>query len=508
MRKPTSSIRRFSAETAILVTVLAIASPAFGATYQVGPGKPYATLGAVKGLLLPGDIVKLYGDASYAGGVAFTKNGTASQKITIQGIRVNGKRPVISGGYNTVEAAGDHYIFEGLDLTAGSMRCFFHHAHNVTLRDSVIHDCPSHGILGAVDDSGSLLVEYTEIHHTGSGDKRHQIYMHTDQGTHPGSVFRLQHCYIHDGNGGNNVKSRAERNEIYYNWIEGAYYHEVELIGPGAAGGIREDSDVVGNVLRKKNTFFVNRFGGDGSGETDGRYRFVNNTVITQSGGSAVFRFFDGLQSVEMHNNVFFALNGGIVKMIHQTYADWSTGQSLIAGSNNWVMKGSTSVPSKWTSTIFGTIPGFVNVSTMDVRVNSTSPLVNAGASTTSGPPGYPFPNPLAKPLRLPPLHKVEALGGALVRPVDSLIDIGAYEYAPSSVTDSEDAESTTLAFGDTSEPDESGDAPFDEEEGSEAALGYSCRMAASTPSAFAWILALAPLAGIARRHTRRRNRL
>ena len=37
-------------------------------------------------------------------------------------------------------------------------------------------------------------------------------------------------------NGGNAVKSRAQRNEIYYNWIEGAVYHELELIGPDPAG--------------------------------------------------------------------------------------------------------------------------------------------------------------------------------------------------------------------------------------------------------------------------------
>jgi hypothetical protein len=28
--------------------------------------------------------------------------------------------------------------------------------------------------------------------------------------------------HVHDQNGGNAVKSRAERNEIHYNWIEGA----------------------------------------------------------------------------------------------------------------------------------------------------------------------------------------------------------------------------------------------------------------------------------------------
>ena len=57
-------------------------------------------------------------------------------KITIQGIRVNGLRPVISGGTNTVEfRLSDHYVFEGFDVTGGSFRGIYHHAHDITLRD-------------------------------------------------------------------------------------------------------------------------------------------------------------------------------------------------------------------------------------------------------------------------------------------------------------------------------------------------------------------------------------
>ena len=121
---------------------------------------------------------------------------------------------------------------------------------------------------GEADGMFYLLMEYVEVHHTGNGTSQHQVYMATDEVAHPGAVFRMQHCYLHDANGGNNVKSRAERNEIYFNWIEGAMYHELELIGPdpnGAAVGWtidlkREDSDVVGNVLKKTATTFVARF--------------------------------------------------------------------------------------------------------------------------------------------------------------------------------------------------------------------------------------------------------
>jgi MYXO-CTERM domain-containing protein len=138
--------------------------------------------------------------------------------------------------------------------------------------------------------------------------------MATDELAHPGSVFRMIGCWIHDANGGNNVKSRAERNGI-----EGAYYHELELIGPDPAGGVpeataREDSDVVGNVFVKRGAneaFAVVRFGGDGTGQSLGRYRFAFDTVIVAPGSTAAaFRLFSGLESVEMHGNVF-AMRGG-----------------------------------------------------------------------------------------------------------------------------------------------------------------------------------------------------
>ena len=74
---------------------------------------------------------------------------------------------------------------------------------------TVVHDCPSHGILGADEDSGSLTLDYVEVYRCGSGYSHHPIYIATDEQTHPHSVFRMQHCYVHDGLGGNNVKSRA-----------------------------------------------------------------------------------------------------------------------------------------------------------------------------------------------------------------------------------------------------------------------------------------------------------
>jgi len=409
--------------------VLLASSSALAATYKVGPSKPYASLDEVAPLLEPGDVVEVDGGATYAGDVDFDNPGTAAQKITIRGIPVNGQRPVLEGGARTVAFNGDHYVFEGFEVTGGTNVCVFHHADDITLRDMEVHDCPGHGVLGADEDSGSLLMEYVEVYGCGSGDTKHQIYIATDEYAHPGSVFRMQHSFVHHGNGGNNVKSRAERNEIYYNWIEGAYYHEIELIGPDGQDPelAREDSDVVGNVFVKTGEWYVARIGGDGTGETFGRYRFANNTFLLAPGDSTAIRMFDGIESVEMHNNAFYRLGGGGVSVYTDGSASWATGQPVIAGVNNWIPSGSEAVPAQWAGTRSGSNPGFVDVDALDLRPSSGSALVNAGGTPVS-PSGHSFSAPLAAPKFMPPAGESAGTGSAAPRTPSGKIDIGAYE--------------------------------------------------------------------------------
>ncbi|AUX39367.1 hypothetical protein SOCE26_007560 [Sorangium cellulosum] len=416
------------------LSVMLAASPAMGATYEVGPGKPYESLAAVAPRLAAGDVVEVDGDTTYPGDLTFKKSGTESAKITIRGVRVNGRRPLLSGGTNTVVFGGNHYILEGFEITGGARRCVFNRAHDITIRDVVVHDCPGHGILGADEGSGSLTLEYVEVYACGAGDTRHPVYIATDEQAHPGSVFRMQHCYVHDGNGGNNVKSRAERNEIYYNWIEGALYHEIELIGPDGQdeGLAREDSDVVGNVFRKTGKSFVARVGGDGTGQTFGRFRFVNNTFLLAPGSAAAIRMFDGIESVEMSNNVFYRAGGGGVDIYADRSASWVTGAALISGVNNWVPAGSSAIPAGWTGTLRGADPGFADVASLDLRPSADSPLVDAGSKATASPAGHPFPGPLAAP-RFTPAREAGEPGTAQRRPAAGAIDIGAYELGGNS---------------------------------------------------------------------------
>jgi hypothetical protein len=408
-------------------------------TYSVGPGQAYPDFSTLPNLN-PGDVLQVAWRATPYPPIKFTRSGTAAQPIVIQGIRVNGNRPVISGAAPSCAATGcnvntvtfelsNHIVFQGFDVTAGASRCIFHHAADITIRDTVVHDCPNHGILGADYESGSLTLDHVEVHHCGKDDQKHQIYMSTDQVMYPGSVFRMQYCYVHDATGGHNVKSRAERNEIYYNWIEGAKYHELELIGPTEPPEDlkREDSDVVGNVIRKGGMFpnaHTTRLGGDGSGQTWGRYRFVNNTFLLAAGSGSAFRIFDGVDTLEAHNNVFYREGGGSIELVREVEA--SSPMPLLLGTHNWAMTGSPA-PSGWTGTVLGSSPGFTGLTALDLHPIAGSPLLDLGQVNPPTIASRPFPAPLGAPAFDPPVQSANQTPVPRRAGTDP-IDVGAFE--------------------------------------------------------------------------------
>ena len=419
-----------------VLLVLAPLSRARAETYRVGPTRPLRQLADLPALA-PGDIVELDGGATYAPGVFRDDAGSLAMPIVIRGLRDgSGARAVLQGGSNTLELGADHYLVEGLEIRGGSSRCVFVHAHDLTLRDVVIHDCANHGIEGGGGGGGDLTLDHIEVYDSGEGTQHHQIYVSSDTTLHPGSRFRMQFCYVHDGNGGNNVKSRSERAEIYYNWIEGALYHELELIGPDpddagvGEGDAIENSDVVGNVLVKgggHSSGYVTRVGGDGTGQTWGRYRFVSNTILLAPDSAGVFRLFTGLDTLEAHDNVIY-VNGGssTARVVRDVEAEWLSGSRQIAGSRNWVMTGLGFVPMEWTGTLTGTDPGFEDIAAFDLRPGMGSPLLDAGGTAYVGVAGRAFPMPLAAAASVPP---VRALGTEAARvAAGSAPDIGAYE--------------------------------------------------------------------------------
>lgn len=401
------------------------------ATYVVGKGQQYSSLKDVASVLKPGDVVDLLGDASYPGDVRFSVPGTADKKIVIRGVLTNGHRPVLSGGGDVLEAGADHYVFEGLELTGGQNRCFYVHADDITLRDSLVRDCPGHGIIGADQDSGSFTMEYVEVRKcgangaTGSGRQHHSIYMATDEKAHPKSRFRMQFSWVHDTTGGNAIKSRAERNEIYYNWIEGAVYHALEMVGPDGQDAklAREDADVVGNVFVQTNDFFVVRVGGDGTGETGGRYRFAYNTFLVNS-ARPVFRLFGAVEAIDMTNNAFFRLAGVGLNLIDDSEVKWVS-KRAVGGSSNYVPSGSAA-PAEWRTTATADDAGWESLASSDFHLVQSSPLLGKATSAPMAMTAFPIDDVLNPPLFEP--RRGIALPDA--RKPSGKLSIGAFEGA------------------------------------------------------------------------------
>lgn len=443
------------------VALLALPSLASAATYTVGPsGRQYVQLSTLVSNvdLEPGDVVLVDGGATYSGNIVVGSNdrGAPGNPVTFRWNRaVGATRPVLSGGSHTIKfQQSNHVVFEGFDVRGGSSSCIFSEAHDVTVRDTIVRDCPSHGILGADNNSGSFTLEYSEVRDSGSGTQRHPIYMQSDEVAYPGSVFLMRYNHVHSGNGGNLLKNRHERALVYYNWFENSAYQELELIGPdcetqqsGWSPGLRrEDVDLVGNVIVHGSSWRnAIRAGGDLNGRSQGRLRMVNNTLIFNRSGNATAVLVQlGLESLEMHNNVIYQTGSGAAPTILRVHAasevetpycaptsrePWSSGRK-VAGSSNWVQASATLVPGEWTGTLRGTDPGFAGIGQLQLRPAATSPLVSSGNPQPPAPSGFPFPSPLLVPQFDPPLRAKLPIGGEVARVAGARIDIGALESA------------------------------------------------------------------------------
>lgn len=440
------------------VALACIASQASARTYTVGPaGRDYTQLSAVfnGNDLAPGDIVEVDGNATYTSVIVGEDDGGApGNPVIIRWKRVAGaSRPVIAGGTHSIKfQRSNHVVFEGFEVRGGSSTCVFSEAHDITVRDAVIHACPGHGILGADLNSGSFTLEYSEVYDAGSGSTRHPIYMQSDEMAYPGSVFRMRYNYVHSGNGGNLLKNRHERAEIHSNWFEGSVYQEIELIGPDcktqASGWTRatrrEDAELLDNVIVHTSASWPHaiRIGGDLNGASDGRVRMVGNTIVFDRPGAATAVYVQlGAGSVEMHNNAIFQTGGAAPAILRENTTastpvcapyvttPWSGARSVF-GTRNWVQSTATFVPPEWTSTVTGADPLFRDIAQRNLRPSPDSPLRNAGVNRPPSPPAFPMPWSLPAVRYDPPPRAKLAPGDRRARIPQGhfTMDIGALE--------------------------------------------------------------------------------
>jgi hypothetical protein len=433
--------------------------PSGDATVLVGPTRQFKTLQAAMSSLKPGDIVEMDGDATYPS-VQFTASGTITKPIVVRGKSVNGKRPVIQGyaqssGFAAVKFVGsDHVVFENLEITNGAdadrtkpSACVFNESHDVTLRRVKVRDCANHGILGADNNSGSLTLEEVEVTTSGcdvtlvpamtcsSTALKHPIYVATDPDAHPGATLRIVNSYLHDNNAGENIKTRSERVQIVNNWLETTpkQYRNLGLYGyQEYTAGVDAPvihHDIVGNVIVERGSSSMMRTGGDGTGSTQGRTRFVNNTVILDSSfgaqGKPVIRLDGDLEAFSAHNNVIHVVAGNAtVQFIREnddltwvgaggkpkvlvTHTNLGAGSVYLRTIGGTVYSSSAPPPSNsgYRFESITTHPsGFVNASsleTLDLHLVTGSALRGAGTTVTSAA-GYEIPWALPFPSREP----------------------------------------------------------------------------------------------------------
>ncbi len=410
-------------------------------TYRVGPEKTYATVQDVADGLEPGDTVLVDGGSTYPADVLIDRNGTENAWIVISGVPGEARPKIPGDGRYGIEVTSDYVIIQGFEVE-GSPKGIGAFGHNIIVRNCVIHDC-NHGLIGYGSGTGNVTVEYCEFYGNGvptGGATQHQIYMATDEIAHPGATFRLQFSYLHNGVEGDNVKSRAERNEIYYNWIElaGSSGHGLGLFAPDPDDNAqvdintaREDADVVGNVIIQARNACA-RIGGDWVGiPTNGRYRFVNNTFILTGGRGDVIRTFNTVETLEMYNNVVYNINDGAdIRVLNDADGEWVHAPRSVIGSHNWIVDGASRVPGdgEWQNTLRGSASPFLDVENKNYGPKDEGPLVNAGVGTTPTIEEHPFSDPLLSPVFHPPVATLIPFGVAEARPAKAVLDIGAFE--------------------------------------------------------------------------------
>jgi hypothetical protein len=408
-----------------------------------GANATHASLAAAANTLQPGDVLEISGGPHDA--VLFDRAGTRDKPIVVRGVAdAQGRRPLIQGVANntTVLLAGaDHMVLDNLEITNGpgasiaaAGSCVRNVAHEVTLRRVKVHGCKNHGVLGA-DDGGSLTLDRVEVTTSGCSanrgmncqgtNEKHPVYVATHPRLHPNAVLRVQDSQFHGNASGETIKTRAQRVELRYNWIESSgkgYHRALGLYGyDGEQASLAEPihHDVVGNVIVVRDqATSVARFGGDDTGDSYGCTRLVNNTVLVDEGvaGEALIQLDFILQGFAATNNLFSVVGSRAANapvralstlVIEERRMQWADGgRPKLLLSNNHVPKGSLLLQTRDGDTFSGAqtpppnsgrvlqawssadTPGLVSdtsFAALDVTLQASSPLRSAGTAQTRG---------------------------------------------------------------------------------------------------------------------------
>lgn len=384
-----------------------MSSLALAATYEVGPGKTYATINAAPiESLAAGDVLLIHWRATpYLETFGIERN-TEGAAITVRGVLgPGGELPVIDGsgavrGKNhhprgVITVSANDVVIENLavrsahnsylDSTGGTWATnassiYAETGARLVFRNLELFDS-ANGMFSTFD-TADVLVERCYIHGNGNTGSilEHNNYTESDGITFQFNRFGL----LRSGARGVNLKDRSVNTVVRYNFIEGGN-RTLDLVEPEGAPFESEATNaptfVYGNVLIKGDEPNLNaqvvHFGGDNG--DDAFYRrylyFFHNTVYSvRSSATTLFHFDDDAPVIDMRNNIFDS-SGSALRLVDSS----TSSSSVITVSGNLIKTGwslSAIGPLGTLSGTFATAENaeFLDAGTYDFRLASASP--------------------------------------------------------------------------------------------------------------------------------------
>jgi hypothetical protein len=262
--------------------------------------------------------------------------------ITIRGVTVDGKRPVIvnaprgasysnynqslvyiDGKYDStgkIAQRAANITIENLDIVdsptsggLGKAAVYINGAQDVTLRNVRIAGFKQHnanGIFSTGNTAGTLLLDNVELDSNGgNGGPEHNAYINASN-SDPTFTFRVTGSWSHNAFYGHELKSRAQRTIV-----EGSY-----LTGARAAPGAQTETYLLdvpdGGELTVRNTIFVKTFSGNNSNGASLTFG-VESASPTRS------------WNLNVEHNTFIALSRYYDDQRHQLFPMFISGRAL-----------------------------------------------------------------------------------------------------------------------------------------------------------------------------------
>lgn len=382
----------------LVFSLLCITHSTFAKIYQVGASKTYTVPSAVANLVSDGDTVDI--DAgTYSDCATWNKNNLLLRGV---GGMAHIKDVVCSGkgiwNFNGNNITTEYIEFSGAanpSLNGAGIRG---QGGSFTVRNCYFHD-NENGILcnDPVAGTSDVLVEYSEFNSNGNGDGySHNLYIGNMKS------FTLRYCYTHHAKIGHEIKSRAQNNYILYNRITnettGTASRNIDLPNGGLA-------ILIGNIIEQGSNSDNSNMIGYGleglSNPTPQNIYLVNNTIVNNKSAGSFVHLQPGTGILTMVNTIF----AGTGTLINGTAATLDTATNLVSATSSAI--------------------GFVNAAAYDYQLLPSAKVIGKGSN-----PGT------AGSYALLPVSEYVHNSKKRNRTVNGTIDIGAYEYVPTTGMD------------------------------------------------------------------------